>query len=174
MDEEIWKDIPGYEGKYQASTLGRIRSLDRMVPGKCHFTGKPFLRKVKGRILRPGRFCKAGHLSVVLKHGGIGIPVHHLIMKTFIGDTPIGLEILHTNGDPKDNRLSNLRFGTRTENILDVYLQGKKWRKLSIDDVIAIRFGIFCGFKNAELADMYNVSHHAISKIRNRSTFSWL
>jgi hypothetical protein len=41
---ETWKDIPGYEGKYQASDMGRIRSLDQKVRGVCHFTGKEFYR----------------------------------------------------------------------------------------------------------------------------------
>ena len=48
MKIEIWKDIPGYEGRYQVSTEGRIRSLDRRVPCKCHYAGKLFYRTVKG------------------------------------------------------------------------------------------------------------------------------
>jgi hypothetical protein len=59
-------------------------------------------------------------------------------MLTFVGAPPDGMEVLHNNGDPTDNRLENLRYGTRTENILDVYRQGKVWRKLSVDDVQAI------------------------------------
>ncbi|MBS7226441.1 MAG: HNH endonuclease, partial [Clostridiaceae bacterium] len=58
---ETWKDIPGYEGKYQASDMGRIRSLDQKVRGVCHFTGKEFYRNVKGQVLSPGQFCKSGH-----------------------------------------------------------------------------------------------------------------
>lgn len=165
--EEIWKDIPGYEGLYQASTEGQIRSLDRRVPGICHFTGKPFYRTVRGRILRPGKYCKAGHLSVVLGHGTAGKPVHQLIMLTFIGPPPEGMEVLHRNGDPTDNRLANLHYGTRTENILDVYRQGGKWRKLSIDDVQAIRFGFYCGIPGVELAEMYNVTPSIISAIKH-------
>lgn len=172
--EEHWKDIPGYEGKYQASTMGRIRSMDRSVLGKCHYTGKTFLRRIKGRILRPGRSSKSGHLSVVLGHGKPGSPVHQLILLTFIGKKPENKEVLHTNGDPTDNRLENLRYGTRTENILDVYKQGKKWRKLSVDDVREIRFGMSCGIKGKELAVMYHVSEETISRIKNRRTFSWL
>lgn len=171
---EKWKDIPGYEGKYQASTEGRIRSVDRLVRGKCHYTGKEFYRCMKGRILRPGRFCKSGHVSVALGHDAIGSPVHKLIMITFIGPIPDGMEVLHINGNPTDNRLSNLRYGSRTENILDVYRQGGIWRKLSIEDVEAIRFGLWCGIKGSELARMYDVSQGTISKIKTRGTFSWL
>ena len=75
---------------------------------------------------------------------------------------------------PADNRLENLHYGTRRENILDVYRQGKRWRKLSIDDVQEIRFGLYCGIKGIELAAMYNVSGDTISKIKNGGSFSWL
>lgn len=172
--EEIWKDIPGYEGRYQASTMGRIRSLDRMVRGVCHFTGKEFYRKVKGQVLRPGRFCKCGHVSVILGHRAVGSPVHQLVMKAFVGEPPEGMEVLHKNGNPADNRLENLKYGTRTENILDVYKQGKTWRKLSVDDVQAIRFGLCCGIKGVELAEMFDVSASAISAIRKGRIFWWL
>ena len=118
---EIWKDIPGYEGRYQASTLGRIKSLERLVPSKNYATGKPFLRTVPERILRPGKHCKSGHMSVVLGRGVSGKPVHQLVMLTFVGPPARGQEVLHNNGNPADNRLDNLRYGTRRENILDVF-----------------------------------------------------
>ena len=174
MDAEIWKDIPGYAGKYQASTLGRIKSLERKVPSKNHYTGQPFMRTIPERLLKPGRFCKSGHLSVVLGRGENSKPVHQIIMTTFVGDTPNGMEILHINGNPTDNRLSNLRFGTRTENILDVYRQGGKWRKLYIDDVEAIRFGLYCGIQGSELAKMFDVSQSTISAIKHGRIYEWL
>lgn len=172
--DEIWKDIPGYEGRYQASTEGRIRSIDRTVFSKNRYTGKPFARRIKGQILRPGRFCKNGHISVVLGHGAAGSPVHQLIMRTFVGMAPAGCEVRHKNGNPRDNRLCNLEYGTRTENILDVYYQGKAWRKLDIEDVAQIRFGLFSGIQGSELAKMYRISESSISKIKLGRTFSWL
>lgn len=172
--EEIWKDIPGYEGRYQASTLGRIKSLERKVPGKNPYTGKKFMRRAPSRILKPGEYCKSGHLSVVLEHHGIGRPVHQLIMRTFVGEPPDGMEVLHINGNPKDNRLENLRYGTRTENILDVYYQGGRWRKLSIDDVQTIRFGLFCGISGMQLSQQFGVSPQVISKIRHGRSYAWL
>lgn len=171
---EIWTDIPGYEGKYQASTMGRIKSLDRLVRGKCHYTGHDFYRKIHGRILKPGQFCKSGHVSVVLEHGGIGKPVHQLIALTFLGPCPDGYEILHENGIPTDNRICNLRYGTGTENILDVYKDGGRWRKLSTDDVEDIRFGLYCGITGVELASMYGVSSTTISRIKLGRNFGWL
>lgn len=172
--KEIWKDIPGYDGKYQASTEGRIRSLDYPVRGRCHYNNKEFIRMVKGKVLSPGPYTKAGHVSVVPGHGSNGSPVHQLIMKTFVGECPDGMEVLHINGNPADNRLCNLRYGTRTENILDVYKIGGRWRKLSTEDVEAIRFGLETGLSGRELADMFDVSASTISCIKRGVTFSWL
>lgn len=172
--EEEWRDIPGYEGEYQASTLGRIKSLKRQVRGVNWKTGTDFLRTVPERILRPGRFCKSGHVSVVLRHGTCGQPVHQLIMRTFVGDPPKGKEVLHINGNPQDNRLENLRYGTRTENILDVYRQGGRWRKLSLDDVVFIRFAVFCGFSDKNLAADFGVSQYTIAEIRKGKSYKWV
>ena len=171
--KEKWKDIPGHEGKYQASTEGRIRSVDRQVMGRCHYTGESFIRNVKGKVLSPGR-SKTGHLSVVLGRGENGSQVHQLIMRTFVGEPPQGMEVLHKNGDPADNRLCNLHYGTRTENILDVYNDGGRWRKLSADDVEAIRFGLATGLTGRELAAMFKVSESTISCIKRKVTYSWL
>jgi hypothetical protein len=129
---------------------------------------------VSERILRPGRYCKSGHVSVMLGRRTNGISVHRLVMRTFVGKCPEGMEVLHANGNPLDNRLENLRYGTRTENILDVFHQGKRWRKLNVDDVQAIRFGLSSGFTGSELSRMFGVSQTIISGIRNRKIFSWL
>lgn len=174
MECEEWKDIPGYEGRYQASTHGRIRSVDRYVSGVNHYTGNPFLRRITSKVLRPGRYCKSGHVSVVLGRGTNGIPVHQLVMLTYCGKPPKGMEILHSNGDPTDNRLVNLRYGTRTENILDVYRQGGRWRKLSIPDVQEIRLGLNAGISGAELARRYKVSPTTISNIKKGKIYGWL
>lgn len=171
---EQWKDIPGYEGVYQASTEGRIRSVDRIVYGRNWYTGKPFPRRLKGHILRPGRYCKAGHLSVVLGHGDAGIPVHQLIARTFIGPQPAKQEVRHKNGDPTDNRIANLEYGTRHENILDVYWQGKAWRTLTADDVRTIRERIEEGDTGRAIARDYGVTPSCISSIKTGRTYSWL
>ncbi|MCC8103685.1 MAG: HNH endonuclease [Clostridiales bacterium] len=170
---EIWKDIPGYEGEYQVSDMGRVKSLDRKIVQRSRW-GTDFERTITGRILRPGQFCKNGHVSVVLKHGGIGKPVHQLVMRAFVGEPPEGMEVRHINGNPKDNRLENLCYGTRTENILDVYTQGKKWRALSLEDVYYIRFALFCGLSGRQIADYLGVSESTVSDVKRGRTYSWL
>lgn len=171
--DEIWKDIPGYEGRYQVSNMGRVKSLERKVRSVNWYSHKEFWRTVKERILRPGP-VKSGHLYVVLGHGEAGTPVHQLVMRAFVGEPPEGMEVRHLNGNPKDNRLENLKYGTRTENILDVFYQGKRWRKLNIDDVIYVRFATFCGISDKALADELNVSQPTIANIRKGKSYQWI
>ena len=168
---EIWKDIPGYEGLYQASTEGRVRSVSRFV--RCGSEGKG-QRFVEGRVLRPGRYCKSGHVSVVLKKGCPGVPVHQIIACTFLGPRPDGLDVCHNDGDPTNNRPSNLRYDTRTNNILDTYKNGGAWRKLTVAQVIEIRKGLAAGESGASLARRIGVSEQTVSKIKTGRSYYWL
>ncbi len=109
---ENWKDIPGYEGRYQVSDQGRVKS---------------FCRRAEGVLLRPGRMPE-GHLSVALGKGN-SQTVHRLVLLAFVGAPPEKHECLHGNGIPSDNRLENLRWGTRGENIRDAYTHGARDRE---------------------------------------------
>lgn len=170
--EEIWKDIPGYEGKYQASNMGRIKSLSRMIQGRNQFGH--FEWKCAEKVLSPGRHDQYGHVSVVLNAPRKSYMVHQLVMLAFVGDVPEGMCILHTNGNAADNRLTNLRYDTQSENVLDVFRQGKAWKTLIVEDIEQIRFGLSCGFSCTELGRMYGVGHQAISKIKNGERYQWL
>jgi hypothetical protein len=172
MTEEIWKDIPGYGGKYQASNLGNIKSVKRTIQG-CNQFGNFEWLSVE-RLLKPGKHDKYGHLSVVLNNPRRTYLVHQLVMQAFVGKTPKEMEICHNNCDASDNRLCNLRFDTRTENMLDVYRNGRSWKSLTSNDVGAIRFGLFCGITCRELGAMYDVCHQTISKIKRGLTYTWL
>ena len=169
---EIWKDIPGYEGKYQASSLGRIKSMNRKVRGVNPYTGVEFMRSVPERILKPGMYCKTGHVSVVLSGHSNGKPVHQLVALAFYGPCPTGYEVLHKNGNPRDNSVSNLHYGTRTENILDVY-KFRAWRKLDLASVDEIRKQLRLGLSQSLIAKNFNVSVSTINKIKLGRTFSW-
>lgn len=173
IEKELWKDIPGYEGRYQASNLGRIRSINHYVSGKSRY-GKPFKRLVRGRILRPGRYNKDGHVSVVLGHGTNGSPVHQLIALTFLGDRPKGYDVRHLDGNPQNNKLSNLAYGTRTQNILDVYNQGKAWRKTTKEQAIKVRELLKTGISCTLISDKTGVSIYAVYAIKQRRCFKWL
>jgi len=138
---ESWKPIPGYEGQYEVSDQGRVRSLDRHVECVGPIKGA-YLSKKKGRMLRPGP-SNFGHMSVVLGRRNTQF-VHKLVLIAFIGPAPHKHECCHSNGDPADNRLVNLRWGTRSENIMDSVRQGN-WmtpeRKAGCAKGLAIRWG---------------------------------
>ena len=174
--EEIWKDIPGYEGRYQVSDQGRVRSVDRVVQSINRYTRQPFDRHLKGQILRPGRFTSSGHVSVVLGHGAHGSPVHQLVMLAFVGPCPKDMEICHNNGDASDNRLENLRYDTRSENMRDIARleTPNKRRVLTKDLVYAIREDLASGATVTSLAKKYNVSMSSISALKRGITFQYI
>jgi hypothetical protein len=138
---EIWKDIPGYERCYQVSNEGRVRSLDRAITQMSRW-GALYTKFVGGVDLRPGRM-PAGHLSVSLGRNNSQC-VHKLVLLAFVGPAPEGHECLHQNGDPSDNRLENLRWGTRGDNIRDAIRHGT-WltpaRLAALDKGRATRWG---------------------------------
>lgn len=125
---ELWKGIPGYEGRYQVSNQGRVRSLDRTIrfPGYTTRAGiqrSPSLRSFKGTLLALGP-SKSGHLSVPLGRPTIGRQVHQLVLLAFVGPCPTGHEVLHLDSDPTNNCLGNLKYGTRSENLKMDYARG--------------------------------------------------
>lgn len=112
---ERWLPIAGYEGFYEVSDLGRIRSVDRVVP----WMGRT--RSLRGKVLNPSK-NQAGHLVVGLSREGVQIvhKVHQVVIRTFVGPQPEGMDTRHLNGIHEDNRLVNLRYGTRRENVQDM------------------------------------------------------
>lgn len=113
---ETWMVVPGYEGFYEASNLGRIRSVERTSAN-----GRKRPSIVLSAFTNPN-----GHQQVHLSRENVKRThwVHRLVLLAFVGPPPANSEALHRNGDPADNRLENLAWGTRSENALDQVRHG--------------------------------------------------
>lgn len=165
--EEVWKDIPGYEGEYQVSDQGRVRSVDRMIT--AHWRGKPYRRRSKGQIVKgTGR----PYLGVMLGRYSVKINVHQLVLLAFVGPCPEGLEICHNNGDPTDNRLVNLRYDTRSENVRDTVRCGSKG--ILPERVRHIRGLIAQGLSSSQIAKQEGLPSYTINGIRANRIYKWV
>ena len=111
--KEEWADVKGYEGQYEVSSFGRVRSLDRLVPGKRPGTHAA----VRGKILAPIR-NNAGYLRVNLcgKAGRKAKFVHRLVAEAFVPGHDRGNEVNHKDENPGNNYASNLEWCTTEYN----------------------------------------------------------
>ena len=121
--EERWLPVPGYEGRYSVSDQGRIRSEARLA-GYRQSDGAPI--RVREQLMTPVPM-PSGHLRVRLRKdgGGRNFLIHRLVLEAFVGPCPEGMECCHGLGGPADNRLENLRWGTRSENQRDAVNAGQ-------------------------------------------------
>ena len=130
--EEIWRDVKGYEGLYQVSNFGRVKSLAKYKNGNG---GSKFW--IKEKILKPKKM-ENGYLRVVLHKNGEKkyFQVHRIVYEAFVGKIPQGMQVNHINEIKSDNRLENLNlmtpkenanWGTRNERISEkLKISGKK------------------------------------------------
>lgn len=167
---EIWKDIVGYEGYYQVSNLGRVKSLDRYSTTK-----RGVIKNTKGKILSLS-LKKEGYLSVMLcvnsdKHR---FNAHRLLAITFLPN-PLNLpEVNHKNGIKSDNTIENLEWVTKSENSLHAIKNGLIFigekstsSKLTEKKVLALRrlYRINPNFNKSEISKKLSVKDSTIHKI---------
>lgn len=112
---EEWRPVVGYEGYYEVSDKGRVRSLPRMAR-----------RRGKGAVPVPGRLLtlqitERGYLAVKLSVGGRGVrrPVHRLVCEAWFGPRPEKAECRHLDDNKANASVENLCWGTRSENMAD-------------------------------------------------------
>ncbi|GAS98917.1 Gp51 [Mycolicibacterium canariasense] len=121
---EEWRPVVGYEGLYEVSSEGRVRSLDRWLP---YTKGAGGMRFHKGCVISPFRSSPTNYLTVSLGKDGCkrNRRIHVLVLEAFVGPRPTpDMDGCHTNGDQDDNRPCNLRWDTKSANMQDCLLAG--------------------------------------------------
>lgn len=174
MHDEIWLPVPGYEGAYSVSNLGRVRSEARTVPHPS--CGEIRLRE---RVLKQATVTD-GYLSVDLSAGGVVVQrrVHALVLEAFVGACPRGHEACHNDSDPQNNRLDNLRWDTRSGNFTDKLANGTHNRgarnniaKLTDVAVLAIRSD---PRDAASIAADFGITPHHVRAIKRGAAWAWM
>ena len=170
---ELWKDVPGYEGLYQISNFGNVKSLER-IDNSNHFHEEKILKQ---KIFRNGYWYV--NLSKDGKHHNYH--VHRIVAKLFVKNSLNKPQVNHIDGDKTNNNVNNLEWVTMSENIRHGYktglisTKGEKngQHKLKRDDVNRIR-----NIKNnhpkithQRLADIFNVSCSNITMILNNKAW---
>ncbi len=167
----MWKDIPGFEGFYQVSNYGQVRSLDREVSRPDGRT------QIYKGIVRKQTIID-GYLRVTLSRDGKSrlFRVHRLVLMTFVGACPSGMECCHSNGNRMDNHLSNLYWGTKVDNWKDRKEHGfgisgedHHLNKLTEADVLEIRRIHSLGDSTqGQIAKEFGIHRMTVSRIVRR------
>lgn len=112
IENEIWKDIKGYEGIYQVSNIGRVKSLDREI---VYSNGRIYNNK--SVLLKPN-IDKDGYerVSLCINQKSKSLYVHRLVFSSFVDEIPLGFVINHINGIPNKNNVENLECVNVREN----------------------------------------------------------
>lgn len=169
MTEE-WRPVVGFEGAYEVSSFGTIRSLARDVI--VHRSGGQIIRRLSGQRIAP-HLRPDGYSALPICINGIKhrLYVHRIVCEAFHGPCPVGHEVAHNDGNRSNNCASNLRWATRRDNHADKIGHGTQrygeriaWSKLTECAVREIRAG---SSTINDLAEKFGVSSGTVSKVRN-------
>lgn len=165
--KETWKDIPGYEGFYQISNLGTVKSLERTV---CSASSSVKTRNLKERVIvhhLSGDSTKYPTVTIQKDGKKQKFKIHLLLLELFKGKRPSPDHVArHLNDDPMDFSLSNLEWGTQSQNMKDKFKNGyvHHGRKLTDEETEAIKKD-----KRTQrvIADEYGVNQKTVWRIKN-------
>lgn len=176
FDIEIWKDVCGYEGLYEVSSHGNVRSLDRTVLRR-----NGIKQVCYGRIMRQAPTTKCRYLVTDLCKNGkrTHMLTHILVAKAFFGDYDKSLEVNHIDGNIYNNHVSNLELVTHSENIAHSIRIGLKCdygekhvhAKLTNEQARLIRLRVANGEKQKDIAEELNVCKQVICNIVQHKTY---
>lgn len=172
---ETWKDVKGFEGKYQISNYGNVRSVPRKVKGT---NGR--IQNRKG-VFKKSREDKDGYLTVnfYTEKGNRPKKIHRLVAESFIPNKDHHKEVNHIDGDKTNNHVSNLEWTDRKGNIKHsvqsgLVLKGEKCpgAKLTNQQADEIReLYATKKYKQIEIAEMYGITDGQISRIVNNLAY---
>lgn len=175
-DEEKWLPVVGFEGLYEVSNMGRVRSLVRYRNGRAVVLNPP-------RLLTGNRNT-LGYLRITFRKGagdrrGVIIKIHTLVLTAFVGPRENRREAAHLNGNPSDNRLVNLSWVSHQENNSHKYIHGTHPRgsdtvqaKLNEPMVAAMRYLREEGIGLNVLATAFGISFQHVSDICLRKAWT--
>ncbi len=172
MTIERWKDIKNYEGLYQISNTGRIRRL------------KGYMCK-KQRLLKHRCWNKYPCIQLCKNSRRKTYYIHTLVLTTFVGYKPKQMGCRHLDGNPQNNELSNLMWGTQSDNILDAIKHGTRFQpdncgqkqgraKLTNIKVKKIKHLLMSGISQIQIAKQFHVHPSTISYIALGKTWKYI
>ncbi len=167
---EFWKPIKGYEGYYEISNLGRVKSLSRIILKNGIY---PF--KSKEKIIK-NRLNKYYYVTLCKNNSYKNFYIHRLIANSFLPNPDKKLCVNHINGIKTDNSINNLEWATHKENTIhatDIGLINQKGEnsynsKLNKEQVLEI---IKSNLPHRELSKIYSISKSYVSSIKNKKTW---
>ncbi len=168
-NEEIWKDIEGYEGYYQVSNMGRVKSLDRVVPhGRCGTITR------KEKILKHGNSKGYDMVVLCVEHKRKAITVHKLVAEAFISKKESHMQVNHIDGNPKNNVVSNLEWCTSQENTIHALKNNIIKNKFSKKEILEIKHKYNEeNVTRKELAKQYSVNYSSIYRIISGESYNF-
>ena len=173
---EIWKPVKGYEGLYEVSNEGRVRSLDRVITSlPCSYRVAQ-TRRFRGK-LKATRLNNYGYELVTLSANKKAktFSLHRLVLEAFVGECPDGMEACHYDDNPTNNHLSNLRWDTHYNNCQERDSpkgQANGNSILTDNQVREIKWALSHSFSNKEIANTYGVGRANINRIANNHSWS--
>lgn len=174
MEVEIWKDIEGFENKYQISNFGNIKSLDRIDSlGRFH----------KSKILKKS-IEKDGYEYITLlckKSKSKSFFIHRLVAYSFMFNLDNLPQINHKDGNKCNNRVSNLEWNTAQQNVIHALNKGLRksgenhpWSVLTNYQVLQIPKLLEQGMTQKSISKLYNVSYSCIKNICQKRKWKYL
>lgn len=168
---EVWKSVPGYEEYYEVSSLGNVRSLDRVCLKK---DGK--IEKRMGRILKPALRAGYPFINLAVDGNHKQVHVHRLVAQSFCAKSDGCNVVNHLDGDKCNNNYLNLEWTTHQGNMRHALDNGLKvapkgedaaHAKLTVAQVNEIRRRFMLGATGSDLSKEFGVNNMSISCIRS-------